>query len=155
MKVLRSAAVTAAVLLATPALADPPPLPVAVTFLPEEEPANPMPDADAFLQALIADNWFADTPSALMGEVTPCLGFLGFEACGVMAVAKLKDRRPPEVLVLTLALPDGRTRLTCWGGTAPSSGIAPSVEVNLAHPSVQERTAAAQCIISAAAAGGW
>lgn len=156
MKVLRSAVVTAAVLLATPVLADPPPLPVAVTFFKADRSGDLAGDPEALRRALIADNWFAETPaSTLEAEAMQCVGILGLESCGRLAIAKLKDRRPPEVLVILSALPDGRTDLVCVGATPPSSGVEPRAEVDLVALPVADRTAAARCIIAAAAESGW
>src|ERR1044072_1234723 len=149
MKVLRFAAVAA--LLATPALAAPPPLPVAVTFMKQDGAAITIDQSYALLRGLVADNWFGEEPEhALLGPIaTSCPLGPDTESCARSIAAQRRGSRPVEVLVLLAPGADGRTRWTCVGSAPPATD--PSAELDLGSPSAADRTHAAQCIIAAAA----
>jgi hypothetical protein len=147
-------AVCAVVLaVAAPVLAAPPPLPVAVAFA-GMDIVETGDRPEALRRALVADGWFADTPSDLLADpaIAHCPVHM-LETCLRAAVAGRKGRRPVDVLILLEAGGEGRTRLTCVGSAPPADE--PTAEIDLANPSVEDRTAAARCIIAAAAQSGW
>jgi len=138
----------AALALAAPALASPPPLPVAITFLPGSA------DAEAMREDLIEAGWFGRTASTLdPGAVAACAG--KDAACVRALTHPTRGKTAPEVIVL-LAPEGGKTRMTCVGpGETSRDPVKQSVLIDLAVRARDDRDKAAGCIISAAAESGW
>jgi hypothetical protein len=141
--------------LAAPALAAPPPLPVAVSFLDSAGAPDSSEQTEALRRALVADNWFADAPAQALKdeEFLLCRGVQAVETCARAAIAGHMERRPVEVLVLLHPGTEGRRRIVCVGPVPPE--VEPTAEIDLANPSAEDRIAAARCIIAAAAQSGW
>lgn len=155
MKRLLSAALACA-LIATPAVATPPPLRVAVTFMPFNLPDRDAgAQGEALRQALIANGWFAETPSSLNLAVATCLMQSDIPACLRGHTHATLGKGPPEVIVL-ITTEAGRARLQCIGpGETAKSPERQTAVIDLANPGAESRQAAATCIIAAAAESGW
>jgi len=157
-----ASALAAVLLLAAPAMAAPPPLPVAISFLPEPgAPASQTVEAEAVKEALIGQGWFGRTASTLdPAAVSACAG--KGEACVRALTHPTRGKTAPEVVVL-MTPEAGKTRLTCIGpGEAWNNAERQTALVDLAlaaaadpNPGRDDRRAAAGCIIAAAAESGW
>ncbi len=148
-------ALTAAMLLAAPAGAAPPPLPVAITFLPASL------ETEALKEALVGQGWFGRTVSTLDPAAVLACGGKG-EACIRALTHPTRGKTAPEVVVLVT--PEaGKSRLTCVGpGAEFKSAERQTALVDLAlavgsDPAAgrEDRRLAAGCIVAAAAESGW
>lgn len=146
-------ALAAGFALAAPAAAAPPPLPVAITFLPGSRQTGTL------YEILIEENWFGRTASTLdAAAIRACTA----EACVRALTEPTKGKGPPEVVVL-MSAEAGRTRFVCIGPGAtfrnPQRQTA-LIDLDAAvHPDpargAADRLTAAGCIVAAAAESGW
>ncbi len=161
---MRTIVFLTAAALAAPALASPPPLPVAVTPVVTPDASDGLlDDGFALRTALIGQQWFSDTPSTLSAEDLRACGLeTDPEPCIRALTAPTRGASAPEVVVV-LTPEAGKVRLRCYGpGTDTRSVERQSVLIDLAAAlatdptrSREDRNAAAGCMISAAAESGW
>lgn len=150
MNKLALAAAAAALLGGAPAAASPPPLPVAVTYTPAT------PETATLHGTLVDQGWFGRTPSALPAEVVAtCAGSTRLEACLRDLTHSTVGEGPPEVVVVVTD-EGGKSRLVCIGpGAAFKNRERQTALIDLRNPGREDRSAAAGCIIAAAAESGW
>jgi len=152
------------VLVALPAAASPPPLPVAVTPLVMPAASDGLlDDGHALRTRLIADGWFSDQASTLeRASLEACADDADPEPCIRALTAPTRGKTAPEVVVV-LTPEAGKVRLRCFGPAETTRNAAKqSVLVSLAAAldatpgqGGDARATAAGCLISAAAESGW
>lgn len=157
-------------LLAAPASAAPPPLPVAISINTEtvDDPGGVnealSKQAIAVVQGLISEGWFSQEASRIdIASRVECLRVEDFESCYRRAARTASAGGPVEVIVLVTPDASGRARMRCLGPAETDRDsqrqnitvdLAAAVDPDRAKGRA-DRNAAAGCIITAAAESGW